>query len=283
MAELSNPPYQVVLQPSRGWLRVDWRELWEYRDLLLILVHRDFIARYKQTLLGPLWYVLQPLLTTALFVVMFSRGAKISTDGTPAPLFYLAGLIGWTYFAQNITAAGSTFITNAHMFGKVWFPRLVLPISTIVSNLFALLLQFIPFLLLLGYYALQSGTWHFNWLVLLMPLAILHIALLSLGVSLWMAATTAKYRDLVHLNQFIVQLWMLATVVYPLSAVPAKFAWIVWLNPMSVPVEVFRLCLLGRGTLEPGAVAMSLGVTLVLLFTGIGTFQKTARTAADSI
>jgi lipopolysaccharide transport system permease protein len=287
MADAGAPRYEIVIAPSRGWLRLDWRELWEYRDLLVILVQRDFVARYKQTLLGPLWFVLQPVLTTMLFVVVFGRFAGLPTDGIPAPLFYLCGLLGWNYFAQNLTIGGATFVNNQHLFTKVWFPRLIVPAAAIVSNLVAFAIQLLTFFAFLAYFAVfrhDAGTVQFTWLALLAPLPVLHIAALSLGLALWMAASTVKYRDLIHFNQYLVQLWMFATpIIYPLSQVPKRWEWLMWANPMSVPVEALRFCLLGRGTLDPAPVAISLALTLALLVTGTAAFQNCARTAADSV
>jgi lipopolysaccharide transport system permease protein len=290
MAEVTAPAYEVVIEPSRGWIRLPWREFWEYRDLLVLLVRRDFIARYKQTLLGPAWFILQPVLTALVFVVVFARMAGIPTDGIPSPLFYLCGLLGWSYFSQNVTTAGATFINNASLFGKVYFPRLIVPVAVIASNFIAFALQFIPFLAFFAYYKFftnEADALHFGAHTLLLPLPILHTAALSLGVSLWMAATSAKYRDLVHLNTFLLQLWMFATpIIYPLSSANEKgelVKWLLWLNPMSVPTEQFRWCLLGRGTLDPAAVAVSLVITVVLLVTGIIAFQKVERTVVDSV
>ena len=280
------PHREIVLEPSRGWLSIEWRELWEYRDLLMLLVRRDFLARYQQTALGPLWHLLQPVLTMAIFVVVFGRVAGIPTDGIPAPLFYLCGLLGWNYFAQNLTTGGGTFINNAALFSKVWFPRLVVPAATIASNLVAFALQLVPFFAFLAYYVFfdSDAGMHFSWRALLMPLPLLHLAALSLGISLWMAAATARYRDLIHLNQYLVQLWMFATpIIYPLSRVPGKWAWLIWANPVSVPVEALRWCLLGRGTFEPPMVALSVGMTLTLLVTGIVAFENAARSAVDTV
>ena len=280
------PHREIILQPARGWLRVEWRELWEYRDLLVLLVRRDFLARYQQTALGPLWHLLQPVLTMAIFVVVFGRVAGIPTDDIPAPLFYLCGLLGWNYFAQNLTTGSGTFVNNATLFSKVWFPRLVVPAATIASNLVAFALQLVPFFLFLAYYVfLAPGAgMAFSWRMFLTPLPVLHIAALSLGIGLWMAAATARYRDLIHLNQYLVQLWMFATpIIYPLSRVPAKWAWLIWANPMSVPVENLRWCLLGRGTFEPAMVALSAGVTLALLLSGVVAFENAARSAVDTV
>lgn len=281
------PPYEIVIEPSRGWMRIRWEELWEYRDLLVLFVQRDFISRYKQTLLGPLWHVLQPVVQTIVFAVIFSRIAGIPTDGIPAPLFYLCGLLAWSYFAQNITTAGATFINHAHIFGKVYFPRLIVPLSIVAANLIAFALQLIPFFAFFIYYKLtgdHAPTVHLSWRLLLVPLPLLHVALFSLGISLLMSASTAKYRDLVHLNQFILQLWMFATpIIWPLSQIPADWRWLVWINPMAVPVETFRVLLLSHGAVRPGEVALSVALTLAALFAGLAAFQKVERTVVDSV
>ncbi len=279
--------YEIVIQPSRGWFRINWQELWDYRDLLVLLVQRDFISRYKQTLLGPLWFILQPLLTTAVFAIIFGRVAGISTDGLPGPLFYLCGLLAWNYFAQNITAGGATFVNNAALFGKVWFPRLIVPVATVVSNLVAFALQLIPFALMFVWFAASAPEFAssaLSWRMLLIPLPLLQVALVSLGVSLWMAAATAKYRDLIHFNQYLIQIWMFATpIIYPLSDVPAALRWIVWLNPMAVPTEAFRWCLLSRGTLLPVDVFISITFTVFLVISGVIVYQRVERTVVDAV
>ncbi|MEQ1861616.1 MAG: ABC transporter permease [Chthoniobacteraceae bacterium] len=283
MAEL-NAPTEIVIEPPRRWLRIDVRELWEYRDLLALMVRRDLLARYQQTLLGPLWHVVQPLLTMLMFVIVFARVAGIPTDGIPAPLFYLSGLLAWNYFAQNLQAAAGTFQNNHHLFTKVWFPRLVMPLAATVSNLIMLGLQAIPFVIFAAYYALAQGIAVGTWQLLLLPLAILHVAAVGLGVGLWMAAFTAKYRDLMHLNQFLVQLWMFATpIIYPLSKVPERWLWLAWLNPMSAPVETFRWCLLGRGHIEPLMLGISATFALLLVAGGLLAFQNAARSAVDTV
>ena len=288
MAEVTAPPgYEIVIQPSRGWLKIDWRELWEYRDLLVLLVQRDFISRYKQTVLGPLWHLLQPVMNAAVYFVIFGLLAGLSTDGLPPPLFYLCSQLAWNYFAQNVTAGGATFINNAALFGKVYFPRLIVPVSVVVANLIAVALQFIPLILCFAYYRFftpHAAGLPVTWLVLLAPLPLLQTALLSLGVSLWMSASTAKYRDLVHLNQYLIQIWMFVTpVVWPLSKIPPQWKWIALANPLAVPVEGLRICLLGRGTLGATEIAVSILVTLVVLATGLAAFQKVERTVIDSV
>ncbi len=278
--------YEIVIEPSQTWLTLRFREFWEYRDLFVLLVQRDITARFKQTVLGPLWYILQPILTTAVFAVVFSRIGRVPTDELPAPLFYLCGLIGWNYFAQNITSGGSCFVTNAPLFGKVWFPRLIVPAAAVTSNLLALALQFIPFTAFFVFYQ-TSGALHGvhpNGALLLLPAVVIFIALLSFGVALCLSAATAKYRDLIHLHQYLVQVWMFATpIVYPLSAVPAKWKWIIWINPMSVPIEAFRICLLGRGTLGAKEIVIACGEMLALLFAGVALFQRVERTVVDSV
>ena len=280
------PKYEVVIEPTQGWLRLDWKALWEYRDLFTMLVQRDCTTRYKQTLLGPLWFVLQPVLTTLVFVIVFGRFAGIPTDGIPGPLFYLCGLLGWNYFTQNLTNAGATFVNNAHLFGKVYFPRLIVPASVVTANVVAFALQLIPFAAFFAwfYFTGKLGEASLTWRALLFPLPLLHVALLSLGVGLWMSAATAKYRDLIHLTQYLIQIWMFATpIIYPISKVPARWEWLVWANPMSAPTEAFRICLLGHGTLSPMALGISVGVTLLLLGTGIVAFGKVERTVMDSV
>lgn len=287
MAEVGpSTNYEIVIEPSQGWLKVRWDELWEYRDLVLLLVQRDFISRYKQTALGPLWHVLQPLIMALVYAVIFGRIAGIPTDGIPTPLFYLCGLLPWNYFSQNITAGGATFINNAHIFGKVYFPRLAVPISIVLANLIAFALQIIPFALFLAYYKFtgdHAPTVSLSWQILLFPLPLLQAAIFSLGVSLIMAASTAKYRDLVHLNQFIIQIWMFVTpIIYPISKIPEHWRWLIWANPMSVPVEAFRILLLGHGSLRPTEVMISLAVTVLVLFVGLAVFQRVERTVIDS-
>ena len=280
------PEYEVVIERTHGWLRIDWRALWEYRDLFKMLVQRDCTTRYRQTLLGPRWFVLQPVFTTLVFAVVFGRVAGIPTDGLPAPLFYLCGLLGWNYFTQNLTTGGATFVNNAHLFGKVYFPRLIVPASIVAANLVAFALQLLPFAAFFAWFHFTGrlGTAALTWRALLVPLPLLQIAALSLGVGLCMSALTAKYRDLIHLTQYLVQIWMFATpIIYPISQVPAKWSWLVWANPMSVPIEGFRICLLGQGHLGVWEIGVSLALTALLLAVGIASFDKVERTVVDSV
>src|SRR5262249_42651558 len=219
--------YELVIRPTRGWFALDLAEVWRYRDLLLLLVHRDFVARYKQTVLGPAWFVLQPLLMTVVFSVIFGNIAKIPTDGLPPMLFYLAGLLGWNYFAQTFQSTSGTLVVNAGLFGKAYFPRLIVPLSAVISSFFAFVLQLATLLAIWIYFNLftnAGGQFGFSVGIVWFPLVLLQVAALSLGVGLWLSALTAKYRDLAFLSAFVIQIWMYATpVIYPLSQIPEKW------------------------------------------------------------
>jgi len=279
--------YEIVIRPTRGWLQLNLGEIWQYRDLLFLLVHRDFVAKYKQTILGPAWFVLQPLLTTVVFSIVFGEIAKIPTDDLPPMLFYLAGLLGWNYFAQTFQSTSGTLIGNAGLFGKVYFPRLVVPLSAVISNLFAFALQLATLLAVWIYFKLftsAGGLFGFSASIVWFPLVLLQVASLSLGVGLWLAALTAKYRDFTFLSGFIIQIWMYATpVIYPLSQIPEKWRWIAVLNPMTMPVEAIRIMFLGQGTVVGAYVLLSLGITVLLLVSGILVFSKIEKTFVDTV
>jgi lipopolysaccharide transport system permease protein len=279
--------YEIVIRPTRGWLQLNLGEIWQYRDLLFLLVHRDFVAKYKQTILGPAWFVLQPLLTTVVFSIVFGEIAKIPTDDLPRMLFYLAGLLGWNYFAQTFQSTSGTLIGNAGLFGKVYFPRLVVPLSAVISNLFAFALQLATLLAVWIYFKLftsAGGLFGFSASIVWFPLVLLQVAALSLGVGLWLAALTAKYRDFTFLSGFIIQIWMYATpVIYPLSQIPEKWRWIAVLNPMTMPVEAIRIMFLGQGTVVGAYVLLSLSITVLLLLSGILVFSKVEKTFIDTV
>ena len=207
------PEYEIVLKPGSRWLSMDLDGLGRYRDLLGLLVWRDFASRYKQTILGPLWFIIQPLVMTLVFTVIFGHVAGLSTDGLPPVLFYLCGQLGWNYFAANFTSNSATLVNNAGLFSKVYFPRLIVPRSALVSNVFAFLIQLATFLAFFCYFKFVAKTTGFgmSWHVILLPLVVVQTAALSLGVSLLMSALTAKYRDLTHLSSLIIQVWMYAT------------------------------------------------------------------------
>lgn len=278
---------EIHIYPNRTWLRFEWRELWEYRDLLWLMIRRDLVAKYKQTVLGPLWFIIQPVLTTVVFTVIFGNVAKIPTDGLPPFLFYLCGMLGWSYFSTNMNATASTFTANAHLFGKVYFPRLIIPLAISVSNLAAFFIQLLTFCAFWFYFQIGTsagGTFSLQSSVAYLPLILIYMMALSLGVSLWMSALSAKYRDFGHLMAFLTQLWMYATpIVYPLSIVPAGWRWLIELNPMTMATEWFRLAFLGNGDITATSVGISVLVTLGWFVSGVLVFQRTARTFVDTV
>ena len=277
---------EYIIEASRGWLRIPWRELIQYRDLLFLLVRRDFISRYKQTLLGPLWFIIQPLTTTLMFTLI-DKVANIPTDHVPPVLFNLCGLMAWGYFSQCLGGTSSTFVGNAGLFGKVYFPRLIIPLSVVVSNLMSYAIQlgtFLFFWVWLKLFTTSGSSFHLTVLVFALPLLVLHTAAIGLGVGLWMSALTAKYRDFSHLASFMTQIWMLATpVMYPLSAVPWKWQWVSALNPMTAVVELYKVAFLGAGTVSWLHTSISIGMTLVILVTGLLIFTKTEKTFIDTV
>jgi len=286
----NSPDYEIVLRPETSWINLELKGIWHYRDLLLLMVWRDFSAKYKQTILGPLWFILQPLLMTGVFTLIFGVVAGLSTDGLPQVLFYLCGQLGWNYFAQNFTSNSTTLVTNAGLFSKVYFPRLIVPLSALVSNLLAFLIQMVTFAAFFIYfkYVLKTGGFHLDWRLVFLPLLVVQTAAVSLGVSLLLSALTAKYRDLVHVTSLMIQIWMYATpVIYPLSTLlakcPAKWQWIIALNPMVVIVESFRLMLLGTGTVTPFFLSCSLGMTVAVLVAGLLLFGKVEKNFVDTV
>jgi homopolymeric O-antigen transport system permease protein len=279
--------YELVIRPTRGWPKLNLGDVWRYRDLLLLLVHRDFVAKYKQTVLGPAWFIIQPLLITVVFTVIFGKVAQIPTDGLPPMLFYLAGLLGWGYFAQTFQTTSGTLMNNAYLFGKVYFPRLVVPLSVAISNLLAFLLQLGTFMCFWLYYKFltpSGASFGFSGAIACLPLVMLQIAALSLGVGLWLSALTAKYRDFLLLSGFVIQIWMYATpVIYPLSQITEGWRWLAALNPMTMPVETMKYLLLGRGIVTPTWLAISVLLTVLVLVSGVVVFNKVEKTFIDIV
>ena len=274
----------MVIEPQNSLFELHLKDVWRYRDLLWLLVKRDFVSFYKQTILGPLWFFIQPLFTTIIFTFIFGNLAGLSTDGLPQPLFYMAGITAWNYFADCLTKTSTVFKDNANIFGKVYFPRLIMPLSIVVSNLVRFTVQMILFFLMVGYYAFTGADFHMNIYVLLFPVLVLLMALLGLGLGLIITALTTKYRDLAFLITFGVQLMMYATtVIYPLSAAPADYKWIIELNPMTGIIEAFRFGFLGEGVLTIGTLGYSVIVTLVSLLLGVVIFNKTEKTFVDTV
>lgn len=281
---LPSDHWDLVIRPQTGWLDLHLADLWRYRDLTMLFVWRDFVAQYKQTILGPLWHLLQPLFTTLLFTVIFGRIAQLPTDGVPPMLFYMAGVTAWTYFAECLNRTSTTFTLNANVFGKVYFPRLCVPLSVVLSNLIKFAIQFALFLGFLAYFRLRGATVHPNSAIALTPLLLALMAALGLGVGIIVSALTTKYRDLQVLVAFGVQLAMYATpVIYPMSIFPNAHRWMLLVNPMAPIIETFRYGFLGEGLFSWGYLGMSAGVIGAILFLGIVLFNRVERTFMDTV
>jgi lipopolysaccharide transport system permease protein len=282
----ANITFERVIRPRRSALGPDWRRLGQYRDLLFILVRRDFVARYQQTILGPAWFILQPLIATGAFTLVFSGGLGTSTDGIrPAFLFYFCGMLPWGFFSNILGSAGNTFQANAPVFTKVYFPRLIVPLAGVIGSLAPFVLQLLVFL---GFYfpiLLGAPSWHPDAVALaLLPLCLAQIALFALGVSLLTSSLSAKYRDLQHALPFLLQLWLFVTpVIYPLSQLGPRARWLAALNPLTPLVEVFRRGFFGVGTMTLPLHLVSLAGTGVALLVGLVWFQRAERTFADTV
>lgn len=278
--------WTTVIKPKDKLLSVDFKEIWQYRDLMMLFVKRNIITQYKQTILGPLWYLIQPLMTTIMYMVVFGGIAKISTDGLPQPLFYLAGISFWQYFSDCLTKTSNTFVNNAGIFGKVYFPRLITPLSDVISNLVRFGIQFGLFLCVYAYYMIfTDAPIHTNWYALLIPILVMMLAGLSLGFGILFSSMTTKYRDLQLLLSFFVSLWMYATpVIYPLSTITnPKLLLVMQLNPLTGIVEFFKYGMLGVGCHEWWMLGYSLGFMVVLLITGVVVFNKVQRSFMDTV
>ncbi len=285
--QVSSSPshWDLIIKPKTGWLDLHLADVWRYRDLLWLFVRRDFISVYVQTVLGPLWFFIQPILTTLMFTVIFSGVAKISTDGLPPMLFYLAGTTPWNYFATCLTKTSNTFVLNANIFGKVYFPRLITPLSVVMSTLIQFLIQFVLFLSIWTFYLARGVKIHPDWLLMvaLSPCLIVLMGLLGLGLGILISSVTTKYRDFTFLVTFGVQLAMYGTpIIYPMSAIPQKYRLLIELNPMSAIVESFRSIFLG-GPIPWHALGCSTAITFVILLCGMIIFNKIEKTFMDTV
>jgi lipopolysaccharide transport system permease protein len=289
MQTTSLPPetdndWSLVIQPQRPWYDLRLGELWTYRDLVRLFVWRDFVSQYKQTILGPLWYLLQPLLTTVVFTIIFGRIAGLPTDGVPPFLFYMAGTVIWAYFAACLTKTSETFISNAGLFGKVYFPRLAVPVSILISNLVSFGIQFGLFIAFVVVYNLLGYPVKPNAALLLTPVLLLMMAGFGLGFGILISSLTTRYRDLRYLVTFGVQLWMYLTpVVYPVSSVPEALRPLILANPLTPIVETFRYAFLGSGTLNLLNLLYSFGFMLVTLLLGMLLFHRVEATFMDTV
>lgn len=276
--------WDLVIENKTSLFDLKIMDLWRYRDLLRMFVKRDFVSFYKQTVLGPLWFFIQPIFTTLVYVFVFGNLAGISTDGLPQFLFYLSGITCWNYFADCITKTSTVFKDNANIFGKVYFPRLILPLSIVVSNLVRFGVQFILFLAMMVYFFVQGADIQVTYVIILFPWLILLMAFLGLGLGLIVTAMTTKYRDLAFFVTFGVSLLMYATtVIYPLSSAPEKYKMLIQLNPMTPIIESFRFGFLGAGEFSWMSILYSTLVTLVTFILGLIIFNKTERTFVDTI
>jgi len=276
--------WDLIIQPQRRLLDLRLGELWKYRDLVMLFVRRDFVSMYKQTILGPLWYLIQPLLTTITFTVIFGQIAQLPTDSLPQFLFYMSGTVIWSYFADCLTKTSNTFVQNSNLFGKVYFPRMAVPVSVLISNLITFSIQFALFLLFVGYFTLSGAIILPNIWILTFPLLILTMAGLGLGLGILISAMTTKYRDLRFLVTFGVTLLMYATpIIYPASAIPERFQMLIKANPMTPIVETFRYAFLGAGSVHPLDLLYSFGFMLVVLVLGSVVFNRVEATFMDTV
>lgn len=279
--------WDLEIKPEGNLLDLKLRDVWHYRDLLFLMVRRDFVSFYKQTVLGPLWFFVQPLFTTLIYTFIFGNLAAIPTDGLPQPLFYLAGITAWNYFADCLTKTSSVFTTNASLFGKVYFPRLIVPLSIVVSNLIRFGVQMLLFFMMMAIYWFKGATFHPNSYLFLFPFLLLLMAMLGLGLGMIISALTTKYRDLSFLITFGIQLMMyLTTVIYPLSVVKEKYPAYVWLvayNPMTSVIEAFRYGFLGQGTFTVLSLGITTLFTTLILLAGIIIFNRVERTFIDTV
>lgn len=285
VTEEPDEKWDMIIQPKTGLFDINLKEIWHYRDLMILFVRRDFVAQYKQTILGPLWHFIQPVFTTLMFLIVFFKIANIPTDGIPPILFYMSGITIWNYFSSCLTSTSNTFLANAGIFGKVYFPRLIMPMSTVLSNIVKFGIQFLLLIMMMGYYAIKGLSFHVGFNTLLIPVLVLMMAGLGLGLGIIISSLTTKYRDLNVLIGFAVQLLMYATpVAYPLSFLKNKSyaAWIQW-NPLTPIVEAFRYSLFCKGDFTVLSIGYSAIVILMVLVIGLLSFNKVEKSFMDTV
>ena len=290
MDNTSQQQWTTIIRPRSGWFDIDLKELWQYRDLVVMFVKRSFSTLYKQTILGPAWILINPLLTTVIFTVVFGNIAGLAESGVPSFLFYMAGNAIWSFFASCITGTANTFVTNAGLFGKVYFPRLTMPISQVLISLVNLMIQMLMFFVFwvwFFFFGQEYGTVQMNLWVLALPAVLLLVMVMGLGVGIIVSSLTTKYRDLAIVVGFGVQLWMYATpVVYSMSEIALnspRLLMLMRLNPMTEPVLVFRYALLGCGEISPLWLLYSAAVALVTLVAGVVLFSRVEKTFMDTV
>ena len=283
--DATNTGWTTVIRPRQRLWEIDFKEIWRYRDLWSLYVKRDIVTQYKQTILGPLWFLIQPALTTVMYMLVFGGIAGISTDGLPQALFYLAGICCWQYFADCLTKTSNTFVANQNVFGKVYFPRLVAPLATVTSGLVKFGIQFLLFAVVYSCYVAAGVNVRPTWAIALLPLLILLLAGLSLGFGIIISSLTTKYRDLSILFTFVVQLWMYATpVIYPLSTITnAKIRFLMTLNPITPVIEAFKYGTMGVGAFSWGMLGYSFLFMSVVLLAGVMIFNRVQRSFMDTV
>ena len=276
---------KIIIRPNTGIFDLNFKEIWAYKDLLVLLVRRDFVAQFKQTILGPIWFFVQPILTTVTFMVVFGNIAKMSTDGMPQAVFYMSGIVLWNYFSETLKTVSNTFIDNSKLFGKVYFPRVISPLSIVISKLFTFGVQFLLFLFLFLYFLIFShSNIQPNNHIFLFPLLVFITSGLGFGFGLLITALTTKYRDFRFLIGFVVQLAMYATpIIYPSSIIEGKLKWLIFLNPMSSLIEAFRYSFLGVGEFSIHGLLYSSGFMIVIIILGFLLFNKVEKTFMDTV
>ncbi len=277
--------WDLLIQPKVSWLDVNLKDVWQYRDLLFLFVKRDFVAQYKQTLLGPIWHLVQPVLTTIMFFLLFSKIANINTDGIEPILFYMSGITIWNYFSACFTNTSNTFVANAGIFGKVYFPRLVIPLSIVISNIVRFGIQFLLLLAVMIYYHYNGFPIVFGFSWLLIPVIMIIMAGIGLGLGIIISSLTTKYRDLTVLISFGVQLLMYATpIAYPLSFIKRQsFSWIAEINPLTGVTEAFKFALFQRAPLDMPSLWYSVIFMVVVLFLGLVLFNRVEKSFMDTV
>ena len=283
MTEVDNR-WDKVITAKQGKMTLQIRRIWEYRDLIYLFIKRDFVTYYKQTIFGPLWYLAQPILSSIMYMLIFGSLAKLGTDSIPQILFYFSGTMLWTYFSGDLRDVSNVFQTNKGMFGKVFFPRMVVPIATTLGLLIKFGVQFILFIILYAYYLINGMKVNISWTILLFPIIIVWLIFLGCGLGMIVSAITTKYRDLAMVLDFLISLLMYATpVVYPLSEVSGKLRVLLCLNPVSTPIELFRYCFFGVGSIPDWAIGYSAVVSVIVFMLGIFMFHRNERTFVDVI
>jgi len=276
--------WDLIIKPKRKIFDLQIRELIRYRDLIFLFVKRDFVTQYKQTILGPLWYIISPLISTVMYTFVFGNLAKIGTDGIPYTLFYYSGTMLWTFFSGCFTDSSNVFINNANIFGKVYFPRLVVPINYVFSNGIKIMVQFVMLTVFLAYHLFIGSPVQLSWFAFLFPLIVLWLAAIGIGSGIIISSLTTKYRDLRQLVAFAINLVMYAApVVYPLSEIPQRFSWVAYANPICAPIELFRLWFFGAATVNTHMILSSLGITVFLVIAGLILFNQNEQNFIDVV